>query len=257
MMICLAFFGVAQAQLSQGDTYSSKIRTGNRPDKGDWGIYLGPSYSELVDFIDWLDKSKDVDALRGLPLINVKYYSSDKLEWRLGFQYYNKVTKYNGIIENEDDSYNERGKDATTLFMLSPGVAYHFSNKNLLDVYVGANVPMGYDGERNIFVSDDVKNNAIRNSFAIGLGAFIGLQSFIADLPLSIGFEYGIEGLLKCGQKVKNITTDIDGNEQIYFTNLNDEDLLSPTQYSRLSSRTKTFGSDFRLTITYYFNNKK
>ena len=71
MIICLAFIGLAQAQLSEGKTYSSKIINGNRPECGDWGLYFGPSFLEIKELVN-----PKIDVI-GLPLINVKYYAID------------------------------------------------------------------------------------------------------------------------------------------------------------------------------------
>ena len=198
MALCLAFVGLAQAQLSQGQTYSTKIVTGNRPVAGDWGLYFGPSYSEIADLVEtW--GSQDEKAF-GLPLINLKYYLSDRTEMRFGIQYNGHTTNASGNYNvNFDEIYDYYEEDFgtrnipltdkyyTRRFRVSPGIAYHFSPKNILDVYVGATIPVGVDAMNSVYETEnyqvvtndatgahslqkyDVKDNYNYNSFTIGL----------------------------------------------------------------------------------------
>lgn len=273
MALCMAFVGLAQAQLSQGQTYATKIVTGNRPGAGDWGLYFGPSYSEIVDLIETI--GSQTEKAFGLPLINVKYYVGNRAELRLGLQYNGHTTKCGGTYEEDfgenfgtrdinliDNYYNRR-------FRVSPGFAYHFSPKNVLDVYVGATIPIGLDAMRKVYETNDydvvynentgnynlnevdIKDNYKYSSFVIGLGAFVGLQAFIADLPVSVGFEYGLTGMLRTNDKWYHEVTDYDGESQSYYTT-SDEMI----QFDELSNKSKYMGSDLRFTITYYFNNK-
>lgn len=266
--ICLAFSGVMQAQLSEGETFKSTIVTGNRPQQGDWGLYFGPSFAEMRDLVETM--TSDNEAY-GMPLINLKYYATDNLELRAGIQYNGNTTKLNGkqdeeiwIDENEtimtypvtNNYYNRR-------FRVSPGIAYHFSPKNILDVYVGASLPIGVDAQENVYETKhfneveeaavDFINNSAYNSFVVGASCFIGLQAFVADLPLAIGFEYGLTGMLRTNQQVFHKLTDYEGNLQTFYTLAND---YYSEPYSDLNCKTKYMGSDVRLTITYFFNNK-
>lgn len=265
MALCMAFVGLAQAQLSEGETYSSTIVTGNRPQAGDWGLFVGPSLSEIKDIIN-----SDIQ-FSGFPLINIKRYLTDNLEIRAGLQYAGKTTKAKG---NFNEQYYVQGNETTMsipltdkyynrTFRLTPGIAYHFSPKNILDVYVGAAIPIGVDAQKSIneakdyidvdgkLISIDYRNNSSYNSFVIGLNAFIGLQAFVADLPLSLGLEYGLSGLIRTNDQVYHEVTDNAGNLQKYYTN--------PNQYHEFTSldcSTKYMNNDIRFTITYYFNNK-
>ena len=280
MALCLAFVGLAQAQLSQGQTYSTKIVTGNRPGAGDWGLYFGPSYSEIADLVDtW--NSQDEKAF-GLPLINLKYYLSNRMELRFGLLYNGHTTNASGnydvdfddIYSYYDENFGTRNipltdKYYTRRFRVSPGIAYHFSPKNILDVYVGASLPIGVDAMNSVYETEnyqvvtndatgthslqkyEVKDNYNYNSFTIGLGAFIGLQAFVADLPLSLGFEYGLTGMLRTNDKWYHEVADGYGNSQSYYTM--DGDYL---HFDQLTNKSKYMGTDFRFTISYYFNNK-
>ena len=66
----------AFAQISTGEPHSSVIpRTGNRPQAGDFGLYVGASVTQIIDFVK-LNKNKDFteNAFWALPAINLKYY---------------------------------------------------------------------------------------------------------------------------------------------------------------------------------------
>jgi len=251
-----AFICVAQAQITVGEPYSTKVKTGNRPQAGDWGLYIGPSYSEVLSLIDWANKKKAVDMVRGLPLINVKYYMSDNLEIRGGIQYFNVVEKYKGTtlasssINNKSEDFFEKHSDA--LFRFIPGVAYHFNSKNIMDVYVGGQLPLGCDIDKQE-IGNYYINNQSRTPFVIGIGAFVGLQAFVADLPFSIGLEYGLSGLWKIGDKIKNEVKNGNNSTQTFYTKVDNTD---PTQFEKLNCHRFEVGNDLRLTFTYYFNNK-
>ena len=281
--MCMAFVGLAQAQLSQGETYSTKIVTGNRPTSGDWGLYLGASYSGTMDFLNTL-WTQGEDAY-GLPLINLKYYLTDRTELRVGLQYNGRSSTTDGTFTVdydelfpwlEDENLGTRNipvldKESTRKFRLSPGVAYHFSPTNVLDVYVGAEIPFGIDSRATTYETEDyelvtndatgkhslhkidVKENTSYGSFVIGLGAFIGLQAFVADLPLAIGLEYGLTGMLRTNDKTYHVDTDPEGNVQTYYTTGHG---YGWQEYNEVSNSSKYMGSDLRLTLTYFFNNK-
>ena len=129
------------AQISTGKNTSKVIRTGNRPEAGDWGIFVGASYS---DFANWFDKKV---SFEGFPLVNVKYYISDEVEARLGIQLQGQtqtVTGEHTVGEGENEkSYDYKHKLSVGTNLFRPGIAYHFSTDNILDVYVGGELPIG------------------------------------------------------------------------------------------------------------------
>ena len=274
-MACLAFAGALQAQslLTKGNPYATNVRTGNRPGAGDWGLYIGPSYSEVRDLIQCLGNytlAPDMADLviRGLPLVNLKYYMSDNLEIRGGIQYYKRTQKASGteIFTAGSDEKEYKYKESEWFFRLIPGFAYHFSPKNLLDVYAGASLPLGFEG--NTYVKDypswstgmsadeEAMNAYHRKSLCLGLEAFIGLQAFVADLPLSIGLEYGLSGMFHGGEKYKHEYKDAAGALQTTYEPNFTIDSEGLGEFKDLKANSSVFGSDLRLTITYYFNNK-
>lgn len=245
----------ASAQISTGESTAHVIKTGNRPEAGDFGIFIGPSFSEIMDMID--SKIK----VRGVPLVNFKYYSTSQLEWRLGLQFYKTSEKLKGDLM--EDAGSVTNKKMESYNRITPGVAYHFSSRNILDVYVGASLPFGWDRNRQIGESkyNGVKelNNVTRGSFVIGAGGFIGLQAFVADLPFSIGLEYGFSGLLHTGLKNKHEVQSGD-EKQTYYTP-SDKDMIKDfgdegSRYDKLHAKKGEFGSDVRITFSYYFKKK-
>ncbi|HIZ86651.1 MAG TPA: hypothetical protein IAC03_00595 [Candidatus Coprenecus pullistercoris] len=258
----------AYAQISTGEPSSKVIRTGNRAEAGDFGLYLGLT-STMVG--DWINGETRLEAL---PLINFKYMMTDHAEWRLGLELYKtssrSVGELNEVIENTSYLLPSTSNSSTSNAMLYPGFAWHFSSKNILDVYVGAEMPLGWDSSTEYFESGVLEphENAggveqpglmkiissekiTKRSFVIGIGAFIGLQAYIADLPLALGVELGVSSRFDTGLKYKHTTTQTGSDTQTWYTSaLNAEDLQ---QYKNLNARTGEITGQARLTLTYYF----
>lgn len=244
-LLLAAFFvsSVCFAQLSTRENTTSVFKTGSRPQAGSYGLFIGPSYSEIKDMSD-----NDQFNVRGIPLINLKYYATEKLEYRLGLQFSGKSWTKSGQSDDKtpvDVYYHE----SNSFNRITVGGAYHFSPKNLLDVYTGAYIPLGWDsyGSENTVGKSGLKISKF--SPVIGMGAYIGLQAFIADLPVSVGLEYGLSGLARGGKQYKNVLTS-NGKEETYYT----EDKNSNTGYSKLRFGESSFGTDLRITLSYYFN---
>lgn len=228
LCVCLGGSLLAQAQISTGENTAQTIRTGNRAAKGDFGLYLGAT-------TDHFKSIGDATNFAALPLLNFKYMTSDKVEARLGFEWWSKTetTSYN---PEEGDSYKSSARNTSIMFY--PGVAYHFNRSNILDVYVGAELPIGggseatkvsYDGD-----DDEEDGNTTANRFEIGVGAFIGLQAYICNLPLAVGVEYGFN--------IRN---------QHYGNSIVTQDGFS---YAKDNSYNKfVLGNQARLTLTYFF----
>jgi hypothetical protein len=139
--------------------------------------------------------------------------------------------------------------------LLYPGVAYHFSNQNLLDVYVGAELPFGWSRYREVDQSSsDRYSIRSKTSFHAGLGVFVGLQAYVANLPIAVGFEYGIASRFDFGQKYKNKFKDSGQSEVITYTP--DPEIFDDDgAFDKLSARQGAIGGQLRITLTYYFKN--
>ncbi len=248
--LLMAAGAVASAQITTGEPTSKVIKTGNRPGYGDFGIYLGMT-SDLFRGL-----GSDVE-MKALPLINFKYMSSKHSEWRLGIELYktSEFEKGNAILEPENFISGEKyetelskTKNSNSNFLLYPGWAYHFSSKNILDVYAGFELPVGLNSTTVKSSGEDWANSTTKRSLVVGLGAFVGLQAFIADLPLAVGAEFGISSLLDCGMKFKNVVEEENTKATWYSKGLN-----SDAMYDKLNVRKGEIGSQVRFTVTYYF----
>ena len=235
----------ANAQITTGESSAQVVRTGNRAEAGDFGLYLGGTstmFKYLVyDQNDAITGTTTEGQLEALPLINFKYMLTDKFEARLGLEWWtiSTATKSNG--EGPTGTWLTKGKDRFTNKYLYPGVAYHFSNSNILDVYVGAELPIGWETTSVTYYADYTGNESDRdrkakaNDFNVGLGGFIGLQAYVANLPVAVGVEYGISSL-KTLSSSKTITEE----KQEY----------KPTQTTYNEWKV---GQQVRLTLTYFF----
>ena len=248
MALSLGLATMADAQISTGETSSKVIRTGNRAQAGNFGIYLGAT-SEIFKSI-----GESGTKFSAIPLINLKYMKTDQLEYRLGFEWYDKYTSEN-TFSGEDDEVKFSETSSESKFMFYPGVAYHFSPKNLLDVYVGAEVPIGFGTVGNHTFLDglegeeaegvETRTGHTAKVFRMGVGAFIGLQAYIANLPIALGVEYGVSTLYN---HFYQGTFEKDG----YFLSEID---ASSIDTQRSATKWK-LGNQVRVTLSYYFSLK-
>ncbi len=224
-----------QAQISTGESNASVIRTGNRAEKGDFGLYLGATTDMFQNIIG--NGPSDFSAL---PLINLKYMVTDKVEARLGIEWYKKSEK----SDYDGGEYS----DNQTSMSFAPGIAYHFNRSNILDVYVGGELPFGWGSlgyEKDIEEGDDEDLSA--SNFNVGLGAFIGLQAYVCNLPLAIGLEYGIS----CKYTSVGDGTFTKGYQTVSVGNNEFESNFAP--YKDVDNNQFKLGHQARFTLTYFF----
>ena len=229
MAMTLMTLGV-NAQITTGESTSKVVRTGNRAQAGNFGIYFGGTTDMFKSLTDGNTK------FSALPLINFKYMTTDNFECRLGIEWWKK--NFNDSYDGEDD-YEYSTFESS--FMFSPGIAYHFNNKNLLDVYVGGELPFGFAGNGSENSVSDVETNV--TNFRIGVGAFIGLQAYIANLPLALGVEYGIS---------TQYNTVSDG-----YMEQDGMVIKNPVEYKYAEDHSQSkwiLGQQVRFTLSYYFN---
>jgi len=253
IVMCVGMSFSALAQISTGNSTSKNIRTGNRAEAGNFGLYIGAD----LEFIKL--SVKDDVTVAPLPLVNFKYMASDHLELRIGLDLNKYSQNAKGDLKVDKKTYEVQNKVNHADHAIYPGIAYHFSNRNILDVYVGAELPLGY--ERYNLTSkwdgDDGYSIKTKTAFNVGLGGFIGLQAYIGNLPIAIGAEYGIFSRLDTGLKYKNVEkASKESDEKITYSfdpasqNLLDMD----GTYDKLSARNGSVGSQVRFTISYFFN---
>lgn len=232
LALCLGFVA-ANAQITTGESTSQVIRTGNRAKAGNFGIYFGAT-TEMFKNI----ANGGPQHFEALPLINLKYMQTDNLEFRLGFEWYKKSDTNKDEFEGGESKATEKESS----FMFYPGLAYHFNNRNLLDVYVGGDLPFGFGskGSKSELSreGEDSDDELTAKEFKIGLGAFIGLQAYIANLPLAIGMEYGVNCLY---HHVGDGTLTQDGMT------------IDAPMEDHTNNQFK-LGHQVRFTLSYYFN---
>ncbi len=233
------------AQITEGEPRADVLPTGNRLEKGVWGVYVGAGVT-----MDKKDKEFNDAKFRVSPLVNVKYMFTDRIEGRLGVEFGKNKTRVGYTVEAGEEGATKDGvvKNVLAHNYFNPGVAYHFSKKNLLDVYAGAELPFGWERNTTIGELGDYKENTYQGQFNIGAGAFIGLQAFIGRLPLALGLEYGIQTMFTAGAG-KTKTVSYDGEkEQTSYTH----ELLGGSA-TKMSARKGEILSQARITLSYYF----
>ena len=253
LLVALMTVSTVFAQISTGEVNSSVIpRIGNRPQAGDFGLYLGASVTQIIDFVK-LNKNKEFteNAFWALPAINLKYYFTDNWEGRIGFQFACKSATQK-ITPKVGDWVKSSSDVNYTRFL--PGVAYHFNTKNIVDVYLGAQVPIGFN-----LIQDKsaTKGNSIvnkNNQFIIGGGVFFGLQFFVADLPFAIGIETGYSGTASISAGNRTIKT-VDGETTTTLHYDRPGGGTTDIDVDKSVFMEGHWGADAAITFTYYFHN--
>ena len=259
LMGCPAF-----AQLTEGEPMAKKIRTGNRAEQGDFGLYVGATTSMFKAWFGGKGEDNQDISIQPIPLVNLKYMVTDRIEARVGLEFTKKKEKLGGdyIIspgyENEPaemEELNYKAVDTDNRFI--PGFAYHFSRSNLLDVYAGAELPIGWKRYSYRTEDSDGYSSYTRSGFQMGLGAFVGLQLHIADLPLALGVEYGISSMFDGRNRVKSVSESGGNKTVVYQPNIESFPMLKEqipdSNWDSLKARKGEIGNQLRLTLTYYF----
>lgn len=260
VLLALAISLPGMAQISMGVPTAKQFKTGNRAEEGDFGIYLGVSSNMFKNLKDGIKLDNP------LPLINLKYMVTDELEFRVGLEFSKtrETMKGDEFLSGEDGENPEttetKYKVVNADNRITPGVAYHFSKHNIIDVYAGAEALLGW--ERNsTYAKVDGDNSDVRKaSFQFGAGAFIGLQAYIGNLPLAVGVEYGLSTLWESRLRYKSVSVDAEGNEQTRYATsaeqlpaLSKAGLLSTNPYENMKATRGTIGNKFAITLTYFF----
>ena len=103
-----------------------------------------------------------------------------------------------------------------------------------------------YTGEYSLYTRT-------KSGIVYGYEFFVGLQAFIADLPLAIGFDLGVSGLGETRNYYKhesNIAIGGITSDQMYYTV---DKAAMGVRYRELTSRNFEVEGNIRITITYFF----
>ncbi len=248
------------SQLSDRINNPSTLKIGTRPVAGNLGISFGVSVNDLQSIVD--DWQSDSIEYQTLPITTFKYYFTDDLVFSLGVKHKRKKLLIEGDM-NPDEPFNSnqtyrKYKEISTEFMIVPGVEKHFLPSNIFDVYVGGRIPIGVvnDVLENDYELDggDYSNHLQKkNSLYYGLDIIIGMQFFIADLPLALGIELEWSGAGYKSNKTKNVVdSDIAGtsvNTTYYTTDLE----TTGYRYTGLNARSFESKTDIRISFNYFF----
>lgn len=266
------------AQLSDRVNSPSTFKIGTRPVAGNWGIVLAPGYQDFKDMVSRIDGNDTTAVVNVLPVIALRMYKSDNLVLRIGIRSKTKNLKLAGTVLAPTTGGNYitelKYQRRNAELYITPGFEYHFSKSNILDVYLGASIPIGYFKENQTdyrresdltgFYSSEERK---RFGLAYGFEGFVGIQAFVADLPFSIGVELGSTALGKLGKKWKVDSYSVAGGvatTQSYSTvNLDPNDVIDATavgalvqleHFSKLTAKSFYIDGMARITLSYYFN---
>lgn len=264
MVVVFAAPSSMMAQLTKGKPSADVIRTGNRAKAGDFGFFFGFYNSDVESLFGAFDRQYSFKRTP-IPLVNLKYMASDNLELRVGIEIKKSTlaAKIGDRAGGVADGFMETEQGVLTSVdnLLAPGFAYHFSKSNVLDVYFGAELPIGYTRDREYYKyvveGDEGYDKATSMAWNVGLSGFIGVQAYIANLPLAVGMEWGIFGRYNLNNKSKYESKAIGNSDVIYKYDLNDADLrgLFGGVYDEVKSARKFIaGNQLRFTVTYFFN---
>lgn len=272
LMACFAL--TASAQISEGAPSAKKYTTGNRPLKGTFGLYVGAETDLFQDKLQGVDDPN----FEVLPIVNLKYMATDNLELRVGMRFWKQRYSFVGTNDADTDAGILEEKQSAKAVQSSnefrPGFAYHFTKSNLLDVYAGIEGLIGWQRTNATSITSYTLDNQegylnVRDArITFGANAFIGLQAFIARLPLAIGLEYGFGTRWDGAIRQKTVSKpNNDTDETVTYTIGQDAAdngwnafAAGVPQgqrngvYDGMKARKGAWGSQVRLTLSYYFN---
>lgn len=260
MLFVLIFSSASFAQLSQRENDPATYKIGTRPMAGNMGFFVGLDAKKLTDLFE----SKQERALqtnKTFPLVNVKYYIDNNTVFRIGFTANKDKVVFAGKATEDTtgSAFSEaKSRVVTSEYLIIPAIEKHFNTNNFLDAYVGVQALLGYVKDRKDSTytrvnGDNYSDKRKGNSPVYGLGGFVGLQAFIADLPFAVGIEYGIVGK---GYLSNNFTTE---TETTIAGTTTTTTLVDPANGDFNGSFSKGSGREFeisnmvRVTLNYFF----
>ncbi len=261
ILFVFIFSSASFAQLSQRENDPATYKIGTRPIAGNMGFYIGLDAKTVGDLFKKQQSGDHLSTKTNFPLVNVKYYIDNNTVFRLGVSINKEKQLFSGKSTEDTASAafsDAKSKTVTSEFLLIPAIEKHFNTNNFLDAYVGAQALIGYVKDRRDSLytrnnGDSYSEKVRGNSPVYGLGGFIGLQAFIADLPLAVGVEYGIVGK---GYLAKKYTTETETTIGNVTTNTT---AVTPSSGSFGGNFDKGNGREFeisnmvRVTLNYFF----
>lgn len=270
-VVVLAGFS-ASAQLTTRDNNAANVRLDARPVAGDAALQFNiPIVGRSEN--DGNDAGLFNGNLLGAgDVLTFKYYNTDDVAYRLGIRLFADNIKTKGTAADssaltplfQGDVKENRKHTINREYIIAPGIEKHFSNSNFFDVYVGGDALIGLGRDRTVDEEDYVngdKNYVTRTTGTtiFGLGGFVGINAFVAQLPVSVGIEYGLSGKAIFGGKTKVEVEQTVGNTsnsgewfEQDFDGLGNAD---SNRYSDLSRKQWNMDTNHnvRLNICFYF----
>lgn len=261
LLAALTLPGFAQLSTRTNDALNEPI--GARPQAGAMALTFG--FNIATGDVASLENTNNLGS--GNPL-TFRYYKSDDVVIRAGLRLYKETEKYSGSTDSTTQA-NGGGTDFTLKsneyknsmreYILIPGIEKHFNAANIFDVYAGGDLYLGF--KRDITINNiesqngDFSNRTDKTgSTIVGLGGVVGFNVFIAQLPISLGVEYGWNAKWSKGGKTETELDKKQGSTSTNVTYFSQED--DTNAYKDL--KTSKFGMDtnqnVRLTLNIYFN---
>lgn len=255
-LLMVGSFAMAQVGIStRNGVGPAEYRAGTRPAAKTWGL------TALTGDILFEGGTRTEDIIR--PAITLKYYNSDQTTIRIGFYFSSDKEKLEGETGVGSTINSFESKYKLSKSYLYPALEYHLNNTNLVDVYAVISGRVGYENENRYSVVDVEASpleemEASTFAFGYGIGAGIGLQFFVADLPLAIGAEVGVFANGLTGIKTRVQGTSGGSSYDYYTIDPNDFDQVSVpaagSDFEDMKARTFDMGTGVRFSLTYFFN---
>lgn len=248
----------AFSQLSTRENDAAVIKLGTRPVAGDFSLTFGlPLTSGSTADLSI------INSLQSGDFITFKTYLSSSLAFRAGIKLYKDSESASGDLidlvtdtDNGSFEYKENNRE----YIIAPGIEKHFNASNIFDVYTGIDLFVGFgkytEIQNETYANDDYDNYKLSSTnLVLGVGPVIGVSMFVAQLPVSIGLEYGVN--IKYSTEGKDhyeTETKVGGttSSQDYYTS----DRI-PGTYSKLkqSSMGINTNENVRIVLNIYFGN--
>jgi len=266
------------AQLSERENDATMVKLGARPQSGNMALTFGTSFGSTDDNKAEASLFKGNFLTQG-DFLTFKYFNSDDLAIRFAIRLSKHSTKIKGEVADSTAYSQVSGVDLIyggtfetkvnkREYVIVPGVEKHFSSSNIVDVYVGADLYLGFGKEDSSFLREygvgapggsqngDFTNFKSKTSNTIvGIGGIVGFNVFIAHLPVSVGIEYGLNLKWTLGGKTKISQEDRVGGVKVDADYILDSDDDNSLQYDKLkkSRFDMDTNQDVRIVANIYF----
>lgn len=223
IVLATLFLFSAFSQLTERENDDAVLKIGTRPEGGDMALTFAFDINGGGHVADLYEGN----LLAAGDLLTFKYYTDRSTAFRAGIRLFKDSYTLRGDeggIVTGDAADNWVLKDSESEILLVPGLEKHFNSRNIFDVYIGGDVLIGYQRDviknnyENGTSGDYNKVKATTSSLVFGVGGVVGVNVFIAQLPISVGVEYGLnikydnEGKTKVKQEqqVGGVSTSLD-----------------------------------------------